>query len=326
MKNPIRAMRLLILVILLAFGLWSGYWWIGAAAQKTLWEERMSALRAAGWEIDVGALQLRGYPNRFDTQLSNLTVISPRGDWGWSTEIFELFALSYKPHHMIAVAAPLQSITTPLWSARLTSHDLRASLIFTPDTQASLMRSHITARTLDLELADGDSATLARLDMALHRASTPLLYALGIRLENARLPAAWRQAKGAALLPAEVSFLTLDAQIETTVPLDRHMAQSVSAAIMGLTVNSLHAKWGALEIRADGHLEMTAEKDIIGALDLSLSDWLPHAEIIFGEALPPFLKTMSLEPLALTLRFQPDHISIEGGPLGSSSLIITAMQ
>jgi hypothetical protein len=89
---------------------------------------------AQGWVADYDTIETRGFPSRFDTTINTLELADPRTGWAWSAPFFQVFALSYKPNHIIAVWPNEQTIATPLARANITAEDMRASAVFLHDT------------------------------------------------------------------------------------------------------------------------------------------------------------------------------------------------
>ena len=67
-------MKRLLVVILVAAGLWAGYWWIGASGVKSGFAAWLDARRAEGWVADSAAITVQGFPNRFDTTFTDIRL------------------------------------------------------------------------------------------------------------------------------------------------------------------------------------------------------------------------------------------------------------
>ena len=135
-----RFLTIFIVVVTLGY---SAYWWAGSAAQETAWARWMEERRAAGWVADYDALEVKGYPNRFDTRLTGFTIADPRAGWAWSGPVFQVLALSYKPNHIIAVwpLRSLASLSAPAASNASTGSSLpvRAAVINTVSPPRSVV-------------------------------------------------------------------------------------------------------------------------------------------------------------------------------------------
>ena len=106
-------MRNLIILIIAACMLWGGYWFAGSRAVQSGLTGWFSDQQRNGWIVEYSALKTRGFPNRFDTTITDLTLVDPRSGVAWLLPNFQIFALSYKPNHIIAVWPERQSIKLP---------------------------------------------------------------------------------------------------------------------------------------------------------------------------------------------------------------------
>jgi len=67
------------LLVAIAFGLWSGYWFYTAdQVQKRLLGEQKTLI-AAGYQASIDPFTVTGYPYRMYVDLKNVTVVSPSG-------------------------------------------------------------------------------------------------------------------------------------------------------------------------------------------------------------------------------------------------------
>ena len=83
---------------------------------------------------EAGSLDVQGFPNRFDTVFTDLVLADPATGLAWEVPQFQINALSYTPHHVIAVWPDRQLVATPQEKFLVESRDMRASLVIAPDT------------------------------------------------------------------------------------------------------------------------------------------------------------------------------------------------
>ncbi len=81
--------RLIVIVLVLA-GLWMGYWAVGSTTLERQLSSWIDARRAEGWAADVGALEVRGFPNRFDTILTDVQFADPATGVAWQAPFLQL--------------------------------------------------------------------------------------------------------------------------------------------------------------------------------------------------------------------------------------------
>ena len=76
-------MRALLAVILVATGLWAGYWVIGSRTTHSAFEGWFDARRAEGWVAETSSLGVQGFPNRFDVVFEDLILADPATGLAW---------------------------------------------------------------------------------------------------------------------------------------------------------------------------------------------------------------------------------------------------
>lgn len=262
----IRTVFGLLAAAVLATLAWGGYWFIGARALD----------RAVTQNIENNPFfsatghRLRGFPNRFD-----LTLNEPRLDQpglAWRAPFVQFFALSYRPHHLIAVFPHDQEFVIDGTGFALHSRDMRASLVMTPGTALPLER-----------LALVIEAPEWRSEGSVHRAET-LRFATRA-LSSTRHEAAIElhrlfpdTALMAALdpqghLPRRLEVLGLELEAEFDRPLDRRMLGEAGPQLQTLALTGGQLAFGAVSLRASGRLEADALGRLSGPVALQISGW-----------------------------------------------------
>lgn len=268
-------MRKLIAILVIGATLWGGYWFVGAAAVERGMAGWLATRRADGWAADYARLETRGFPNRFDTTITDLKLADPTGGFAWSMPFFQLLALSYRPHHVIAVWPDRQTFATPLQQVGIATERMRGSLVVRPGTSLALDRSGIVAdgATLTSDLGwqaafDEGRFAVERQDVAEAR------YRLGAEIVGLTPGDALRRALGpGADLPAGPIGLRLDASVDFSRPWDLSALEGTRPQPRRLTLDSLHAEWGPVELRARGTLEVDTAGRASGRIDVEADDW-----------------------------------------------------
>ena len=166
--------RIMIMAIALAAGGWGGYWMIGSGAQQQSIERWLQNRAQNGWVANYSAVEVRGFPNRFDSTVTDLELADPEYGWSWSAPQFQMLQLSYRPNHVIAVWPDRQVVATPEARVDVASDDMRASIIFEPDTDLALNRATLTLGNVRLNRRDGWTSGIDdRRILPLERATCP---------------------------------------------------------------------------------------------------------------------------------------------------------
>ena len=270
-------MRALLSIIILASLGWSSYWFVGARAAKSGFEAWFDTRRAEGWVADYADLALRGFPNRFDTTFSELALADPGTGLAWEAPFFQLLALSYKPNHMIAVWPQTQLIATPLEKYRITSDDMRASMVLKASTGLTLDRATLTARQLTIA-PDGDNAPLQIKGLTLAAEHVPAdadaHYHLGLRADGLAPPNAWAaRVDPNGTLPDTFTVLHADFTILFDKPWDRHAIEQARPQPKQIRLRLAEATWGQLSLQAAGELMVDAAGQPSGTVTIKARNW-----------------------------------------------------
>ena len=277
--------RLLILVLVPAL-LWSGYWLYGASASKTAFAAWFEDRRAEGWVADYAALEVQGFPNRFDTTFTDLALADPATGWAWNASFFQLLALSYKPNHVIAVWPNTHSIATPQGRFALTQAEMQASVVLWPSTALAVDRVRLVADTVQVTAANGSTTAASALRMAAERlgpdgqaASTapedgPTRYRIALSVEGFAPDTALRQRIDPGdRLPRTLDALRADVTLGFDRPWDRLSVEAARPQPRLISLRLAEARWGALELLAAGDLEIDASGEATGRITVKAQNW-----------------------------------------------------
>lgn len=271
-------MRALIAVIVVAFAAWSGWWFVASKAGRAGAETAFAALQAQGWQARHSGIEVQGFPNRVDLTITEPALSPPMSAWGWSAPFVQLFALSYKPWHVIAAFPPSQTLQTPMGEAQLQSEKLQASVVVTPDTRLGLERGQIAGETLSLQGAG--SWKVDALSGAVHKnAAEANAYDLGLTLTGITPDPALTGMLPHGLLPETLPVLHLDALAGFTAALDRH-APETRPELTHLNLRELRSEWGPVKLHLSGQLTPDAEGFAEGSLQLRMEGAATLIEIM----------------------------------------------
>jgi len=257
-------MRILAGLAILATALWCGYWFVG----RTALDRAIVAGLAATPEVTVAGHSIAGFPNRFD-----VTFDEPRltdGALTWRAPFVQVFALSYRLNHLLAVFAHDQQITAPGLDATIHSEDLRASLVMEAGLDLPLDRLTLVGQALDLDV----NATHHQIDTlrAASRRSDAVRHELAIVLEGALPdPAEMDRLDPQRIWPRRFDLLRLDAEVEFDAALDRHVVQGQPPRVTRLTLTGAQVRYEATDITLTGRLTPNAEGLLSGDLTVTVA-------------------------------------------------------
>jgi len=318
-------MRLLLGLAVLAFLGWSGWWWVASGTAQRGTDSTIASLQAQGWQAGHDGLTVAGYPNRIDLTATAPRLATPDGRWGWSAPFVQIFALSYKPWHLIAAFAPDQRLHTPAGDWALSADKMQASLVLVPGADLTLDRFQLSATAPRL----GGPLQASADSLALATRPTPdqaLAHDIGLDLRGLVADPVMLAALPPGLLPDHAALVRLDVVAAFDAPLDRHAA-TTPPRLTGLTLREVRGEWGPIRAHLTGRLVPDAAGYAEGALSLRMEGALAALEVAIaaGWLAPEARATWagvltSLAPggaaLDLPLRLSRGRVSLGPLPLG----------
>ncbi|SHG59270.1 DUF2125 domain-containing protein [Cognatishimia maritima] len=265
--------RLLIAILVVALG-WFAYWFIVARAAQSGYEAWFDARRAEGWQAEYSELHLRGFPNRIDTTIDDIRLADPETGLAWTAPFFQIFALSYRPNHLIAVWPNQQTLSSPFQSIDITSDQMRASAVFAPDTRLAIRRANFAAENLQLTSDAAWRTAAASLQVALRRTDDDLeaqstRYLIALQGIGVAPPAALRT----PALPETLSALDLDVTAGFDRPWDRRALEERRPQPTLLAIRTAKAEWGPMQIQIAGEVVADDVGYMQGELILRAKEW-----------------------------------------------------
>ncbi|GLS86412.1 hypothetical protein GCM10010873_13860 [Cypionkella aquatica] len=299
-------MRALLWVVLAATAVWTGYWWFGAS-QIESGVKAWIAAQPPG-VVQAGTVEVHGIPNRFDLTVSDLVVANPARQIEISSPFVQVYAMAWKPWHVIAALPSGQVISSPDQKVTVTSDSLRASVQVHPSTAIALDElvgeAHVVRLASDAGWALGLESALVSAQEDATRANT---YRLGLKLGNIAPDAALLQALAASDLPPLVDEVFLDAHAVLSAKLDKNAAKS-RPQLLALEIDETRATWGSLQFSAKGTLTAAPDGLAEGEIALRVAGW---------KRLPPILVALGLvkPDIAPTVERMLGIIAQQGGDL-----------
>ncbi|WP_412565177.1 DUF2125 domain-containing protein [Thalassobius sp. MITS945101] len=272
-------MKRLLIAVIAAATLWAAYWGVGAFGVKSAFTRWFDDRRSAGWVAETSDLSVAGFPNRFDTTMTDLILADPASGWAWEAPFFQIFALSYRPNHVIAVWPEKQLIATPLAKYEVSSARMQASIV-TEGTDLALARSNLAADTLQITGPSGDGTNMTALRVGLLREGESNRYRFALTADDLTPARAFRAlVDQEGTLPRTLSAFSADITMGFDAPWDRHALEQARPQPTALGVKLVEAKWGELELALAGDLEINAEGWANGKLTVKARNWREIVEM-----------------------------------------------
>jgi len=338
-------MRKLLFLLVLATALWSGYWFVGSNAVRQGVEDGFASAAAQGLVAEKTGLTVAGFPNRFDVTVEGLRLADPATGIGWQAPFAQVFAMTWKPWHVIAALPPEQVVTLPDQMVTVTSSDLKASLRAKPSTDLPLAEARVAGASLALKSDRGWTLALGDFTVGLRAAPAlgPAAYELGFDLAPLTPDPGFVAATKAVVildlpasdLPATVESLWGSIYLTFSAPLDRY-AGKTKPILTRIEINQLNFAWGQLAATARGLIEADANGFAAGKVTVEVTNWnrlpaiLVAAGVVKPEVAPTVARGMQAlasqtpEPtaLSLTLELADGRMSFGPFPLGPAPLMV----
>lgn len=267
-------MRALIKITLAAAVLYGGYWAVGAAGMRSAVGTALEELRAEG-VADYAALRLVGFPSRFDLTVTEPALSAPDGSVAWRAPFLQVFALSYRPNHVIAVWPQSQSLRVGTQAMDVASKDMRASVVFGVGASLPLERASLVAQAVTLSSEAGWGLAVPEARFATRRdGSAANGYQIGVEVLGAVLsPDLTAMIDPEGRLPEKVDWVRIDAVAALDRPLDRFAGTAGGPRLAGLSVREVSLGWGDVRLDASGDLAVRGDGVPEGRIMLSARNW-----------------------------------------------------
>lgn len=322
-------MRVILWLVALFALLWSGFWFYGARTVRHETEAALSRMKADG-RADYSAIDLGGFPARFELTVTDPALADPAGRWLWRAPSLTVLAQAYDPGKIIALLPSDQTIGIAGQTIAVTATDMRASAGFGLSSDLPLRHAETVSGATRLATAEGAMLDADQLRVAIREEDASAnRYRLGLEASALTLAGAPAETLAVAGLPAGPGHLRLDAFATFDRRLDRNAAE-VPPRITAADVQALEVDWGPLSLRGDGKLAVDGAGQPAGTIMLRLKNWqgLPPLLVAAGMVPPdmerPIFRMMKqlakltgdTDELALPLVFQSGWVALGPLPLG----------
>ena len=268
-------MTRLIVAILAVAGLWMAWWAFGSIAHEKALKAWIEDRRGEGWAAEVTALDVRGFPNRFDTTIEQVLLADPETGIAWEAPFVQFLSLAYKPHQVIVVPAETHVFSTPFQAITISHQNAKASVFMEPSTSLALESGRVVAEELQLSSTLGWKIALAEGRFAVEQAEGRVAtYRLGAELlEFLPTEATRRLLDPAGILPERLEQFRVDADLGFTDKWDRRAIEVARPQVTELDLRDLSARWGDVTFQAAGDLVVDAQGYPEGRIAIRAVEW-----------------------------------------------------
>lgn len=337
-------MRKLLFLMVVLVGLWSGYWFVGSNAVRDGVNGWFADAASQGLVAENAGVTVAGFPNRWDLTMDGLHLADPAAAVGWTAPFVQVFAMTWKPWHIIAAFPPEQELALPDQAVSLASEGLRASFRAKPAMDLPLAAVILETNRLTASssagwtVGAGRSVTAISADEEVPGAGdAPNTYVLSLDAADvAPDPAFLESIKAVALpdlppsdLPATLEQLTGSVFVTLSAPLDRHVGET-KPFVTQVRIGQVNVVWGKLALTARGQIDADDQGFAAGEITVDITNWdrLPAVLVATGGIKPEMAPTVvrgmqalaaqspDLSVLSLTLKLEDGQMSFGPFPLG----------
>lgn len=330
-------MRKLIFLLVTLTVLWSGYWFVGSSVIRSAATDWFAAQSAGGVTAATSALSVAGFPNRFDLTAQDVRFANPVSGIGWQAPFTQIFAMTWKPWHIIAALPPEQTLTLPDQEVIITSDGLRASVRARPSGTLPLAMAVVESGPLAATSSAGWTHGADRVVLSLGAAEGKT-NAYDIAADIADLapdPTLLQRLAPEGGLPPTVSTIRLRATATLTAPLDRHAGET-NPRLAAINLTDMAVTWGKVALTATGGIAPDDKGYAEGRIEFTVTNWRQVLPLLVasGTVRPQLAQTVETmldglarqsgdaEVLKLPLVLQDGWMSLGPLPLGPSPVLI----
>lgn len=268
-------MRVIFGLFICASLAWFGYWFIGSSAHEAAVKAWLDDRQNQGWVAEYSDIDVQGFPNRFDTTINDLYLADPNYGWAWIAPQFQILSLSYTPNHFITVWPATQVIATPHKKYNISNTDMRASLVFEPNSTLALDRSTLNIENLKITTSKDEESTIKSALLSTRQSET-IEYAHDLAFDAkgftpSKTLKAWIDPK--SILPVLFETVSIKSTIAFDGPWDRTAIEGIKPILTGIDLASFNAQWGEMQLQATGNVTVDAEGYPTGKISIRAKNW-----------------------------------------------------
>ena len=308
-------MRALLWVTGVLAALWGGYWVVGSRAALSGTEAWLDGSNVVYQDVSVA-----GFPNRFDVTVTGVSAVDTASGLGWNAPFVQVFAMGWKPWHLIAALPNEQEITFQNQRVNVESARMMGSLLLVPGADLALSETVVEAEGLVLQSSLGWQGAAEKAVVSTRAIGQGNDHRFGLSVTRIA-PGALVQDVG---LPAVIDAVRVDAILGFSAPLDLHAAQT---QVISVDLREARVDWGDLGLIASGQIAPDAAGFAAGEVSLQVTGWQVLPEALRGLGLiepafePKLMQGLELlsggqDNVSVTVRARDGQVFMGPFPLG----------
>jgi hypothetical protein len=151
-------MRRLLVILAVVAAILTAAWFAVARGVDGSLRAWFAARTAEGWVAEYASLGTTGFPRRFRTVLTDVTLADPETGLAWSAPRFAFEAAAFRPHRITARWPAEQTIASPWERIEVVSDRFDAAVAFVPGTRLEIREIEVGLRAVALRSSLGWTA------------------------------------------------------------------------------------------------------------------------------------------------------------------------
>jgi hypothetical protein len=331
-------MRRLLVILAVLAALFTAYWVTVARGVESGINAWLAARANEGWVAEAATVRTSGFPGRFQTVMTDVTLADPRTGVVWTAPRFTLEAAAFQPNRITARWPDTQTIASPWERIDVAAGRFDASIAFVPGTR-------LEVRAIEANLADvALTSTLGwetQFRVGALSATSPQAgsgaYAVRFEASDIVLPDALRGTLDPArILPDVIEGMVVTADVAFDAAWDRFALEVARPQVTALDLSDLTAQWGVIQVRAAGQVVVDADGVPDGRITVKVTNWRDLLQVAGNAGLipPPLMPTVERafeilaglsgprDTLDVPLTFAGGIVSFGPLPLGPAPRIV----
>ena len=259
--------RLIIAIAILSAAMWSGFWIYGSGKFEDKIAGYLAALQQTGWKTSHGDIETRGFPNRFDSTISDLRLVNPPGWFGWHLPFVQVLALSYRSDRFILAFPTRQVMNIGDHGFWINPDGMRASVDFLEANPKVVKQAIFESEGIQISGTSGWKAGFGKTLLAARQVQGDTRnYRIAVQARHHPGLAAGAETSLAAVLVKDWTGIDVDANMVFNKPVSVHSCSEPAIRLEEIDLSRFALRMKKTEINVSGNLRIDNRNRMSGRI------------------------------------------------------------
>lgn len=273
-----RLYRILPVLLVVAAAGWSAWWYAAAMAQERGLKAWLAQQRERGWQAEAEAVDVSGYPTRFDLRLAGMALADPANGWAWEAPALLATSEAWAPTRVAVDWPPEQVLAVPGERATVRNAAMATLLDLRPGTALELREAATEVTGLEITSTAGWSAAAAAASIRVaerpEELAPPNSYDLRLSASQLRLPEGLiGRIDPTGWLKGNVDRVTVIGHAALARPIGLATVEEGEIALRAATLREVGFEWGEMKLVVSGAFEVDEQGYPDGAIEVEAREW-----------------------------------------------------